>query len=141
MPCQIMYSSHATSPRSASEPARILVDARMGNKARGVAGVLVYLDDVFLQILEDDENMVRSLVANIEADATHQAVTVFCAAEVGERAFRSWSTAYLHPSPEEISTRAGLPGTATVEDLLAEIERDPDRVPRILVTVRENLAH
>ena len=34
----------------------------------------------------------------------------------------------------------GLPGTATVEELLASVDRDPHRVPRALVGVLKALA-
>jgi hypothetical protein len=39
-----------------------------------------------------------------------------------------------------MSTWAGLTGTATVENLLADVNRDPQRVPRILVNVLKALA-
>ena len=51
------------------------------------------------------------------------------------RAFETWSMAYLSPTAEQMSNWAGLPGTATVEELLAEVNRDPRRVPRILVNI------
>jgi hypothetical protein len=140
MPYQIMYSSQATAPMTSAELERILADARTGNEARDVTGVLIYVDGVFVQILEGDEDVVRNLVESIKADARHHAVKVFHVAEVDERAFQAWSMAYLSPSAEEMSAWAGLPGTATVEELLAEIDRDPSRVPRILVNVLEDLA-
>jgi hypothetical protein len=40
-----------------------------------------------------------------------------------------------------MSIWAGLPGTATVEDLLADLDRDPHRVPDILLNVLRTLAH
>ena len=35
--------------------------------------------------------------------------------------------AYLSPTPEEISVWAGLPGAATIESILEDIDRNPDR--------------
>jgi hypothetical protein len=64
---------------------------------------------------------------------------VFYEAQVDVRAFESWSMAYLSPTAREMSIWAGLPATATIEEVLADVNRDPDRVPRILVEVLKAL--
>ena len=140
MPYQIMYSSQATRPMTVSGLEEILTDARTGNQARNVTGALVYVDDVFFQLIEGDEDVVRNLLASIASDSRHQSVKVFYEAEVDVRAFESWSMAYLSTTAAQMSHWAGLPGTATVEELLAEVNRDPRRVPRILVNVLKALA-
>ena len=135
MPYQIMYSSQATKPMTVTDLEKILTDARAGNQARNVTGVLVYVDGVFFQILEGDQAVVRNLMANIASDTRHQSVKVFYEAQVDVRAFDSWSMAYLGSTAQEMATWAGLPATATVEEVLADVNRDPDRVPRILINV------
>lgn len=140
MPYQIMYSSQATVPMTVTDLEKILTDARAGNQARNVTGALVYVDGVFFQLLEGDKAVVRNLMANIASDSRHQSVKVFYEAEVEVRAFESWSMAYLGPTAQEMSTWAGLPATATVEEVLADVNRDPDRVPRILINVLNALA-
>lgn len=139
MPYQIMYSSQATEPVTAIDLEKILADARSGNEARSVTGVLVYVDGVFFQILEGDEAVVRNLMANIASDTRHQSVKVFYEAQIDVRAFESWSMAYLGPTAQEMSTWAGLPATATVEEVLAHVDRHPDRVPRTLITALKAL--
>ena len=135
MPYQIMYSSEATRPMTVSGLEEILADARTGNQARNVTGALVYVDDVFFQLIEGDKDVVHNLMASIASDSRHQSVKVFYEAEVDVRAFESWNMAYLSTTAEQMSHWAGLPGTATVEELLAEVNRDPRRVPRILVNI------
>lgn len=132
---QIMYSSQATRPMTVSGLEEILADARTGNQARNVTGALVYVDDVFFQLIEGDKDVVHNLMASIASDSRHQSVKVFYEAEVDVRAFESWNMAYLSTTAEQMSHWAGLPGTATVEELLAEVNRDPRRVPRILVNI------
>jgi hypothetical protein len=139
MPYQIMYSSQATEPMTVTDLEKILTDARAGNEARNVTGVLVYVDGVFFQVLEGDQAVVRSLMANIASDTRHQSVKVFYEAQVDVRAFESWSMAYLAPTAQEMSTWAGLPAAATVEEVLADVNRDPDRVPRTLITALKTL--
>ncbi|MEP7182776.1 MAG: BLUF domain-containing protein [Betaproteobacteria bacterium] len=139
MPFQIMYSSQATATMTVADLEKILSDARTGNQTRGVTGALVYVDGVFFQILEGDEDVVRKLMASIASDTRHRSVKVVHEAEVDVRAFDSWSMAYLSPTAGEMSAWAGLPATASVEELLAEVDRDPRRVPRILVNVLKAL--
>jgi len=140
MPFQVMYSSQATAPMSAASLGQILADARAGNQARDVTGALVYVDDVFFQILEGEEGVVRALMASIAADSRHRSVTVFHEAEVDARAFESWSMAYLSPTAAEMAAWVGLPGAVTVGELQAQVQRDPDRVPRLLVNVLDELS-
>jgi len=135
MPYQIMYSSQATEPMTVTGLEAILTDARTGNEARNVTGALVYVDGVFFQIIEGDKDVVHNLMASIASDSRHQSVKIFYEAEVDVRAFESWRMAYLRATAEQMSKWAGLPGTATVEELLMDINRGPHRVPRILVNI------
>jgi hypothetical protein len=77
---------------------------------------------------------------SITAIRTLPIVKVFYEAEVELRAFESWSMACLSATSEQMSKWAGLPGTATVEELLADINRGPHRAPRILVSIPNALA-
>lgn len=140
MPYQMMYSSEATRPMTVDALEEILVDARSGNEARNVTGALVHVDGVFFQILEGDEDVVKSLMQSIARDIRHRSVKVFYEREVGTRAFADWRMAFLSPSAEQMSRWAGLPGAVSVKALLADIERDPQRVPRILLSILESLA-
>ena len=140
MPYQIMYSSQATKPMTIAGLEEILEDARTGNQARNVTGVLVYVDGVFFQIIEGDKDIVHKLMANIASDSRHQSVKVFYEAKVDVQAFESWSMAYLSATAEEMSIWLGFPATATVEELLTSVNRDPHRVPRTLIGVLKALA-
>jgi len=135
-----MYSSQATQPMTVSGLEEILVDARTGNEKRNITGALVYVDGVFFQLLEGEEAAVRDLMASIASDARHRSVKVFYEAPVDARAFQSWRMAYLSTTTEQMSNWAGLSGTATIETLLADINRNPDRVPKILVNILKALA-
>ena len=140
MPYQIMYSSQAAKPMTVTGLEAILTDARTGNETHNVTGALVYVDGVFFQIIEGDKDVVRKLMASIASDARHHSVKVFHEAEVDARAFESWRMAYLSATAEQMSQWAGLPGTATVRELVTDINRSPQRVPRILVNILTSLA-
>jgi hypothetical protein len=127
MPYQIFYSSQATADMSVADLEQILVDARAGNAARNVTGVLVFVDGVFLQILEGERDTVLGLMSSIAADPRHRTVKVFHEAEAGERTFGNWRMAYLSANAEQLSTWLGLPGTATIDSILNGIDRNHDR--------------
>jgi len=137
---QIIYSSQATEAMTAAELERILEDARVGNEARGITGALIYVDSVFFQVLEGEREAVRTLMASIARDPRHHAVKIFYQAEIAERAFGTWRMAFLSATPEEVSGWLGRPGTATIEDLLAESKLDSESVPRFLGHVLRALA-
>ena len=137
---QLMYSSQATDPMTAESLEKILTDARIGNSKNNITGALVYVDGVFFQILEGEKDLVSNLIANISKDARHQLVKVFYESGVDARAFSDWSMGYVSPTAEQMAIWAGLPGTATIGSMLAEVNRKPERVPRILVSVLNALA-
>jgi hypothetical protein len=135
MPYQVIYSSHANQAMSVEDLAEILDDARAGNETRGVTGALVFVDGVFLQILEGDKDTVLSLMRSIAADSRHSAVKVFHEAEVDQRAFGSWRMAYLDASAKQLSEWLGLPGSGTIEFILADLDRDPTNASKVAAGV------
>lgn len=132
MPYQIIYSSQAKAAMGVAELEAILDDARAGNAARQVTGALIYVDGVFLQILEGEASTLRSLMRSIAADTRHAAVKVFHEGEVDARSFGDWHMAFVSATPAQLSAWAGLAGTATVESILADLDRDPQRTPRFV---------
>lgn len=131
MALQVIYSSQAAAPMSVVELEQILVDAREGNARRGVTGALVYVEGVFLQILEGPEAAVRGLMGRIAKDTRHTALKVVHEAEVDPPMFHGWKMAYLTPTPGEVAAWLGLEGAASLEALLAEVHQAPTKAPRV----------
>jgi hypothetical protein len=132
MAFQVIYSSQAVAPLSMAELEAILVDAREGNRRRGVTGALVYVDGVFLQILEGPRDVVQRLMASIARDTRHGSIHVFHEAETERPAFGSWKMAYLESSPGQVAAWLGLEGTATVDELMADLHRTPSAATRVV---------
>ena len=136
MTYQIIYSSQAKTPLSMADLEEILVDARAGNERCQVTGVLVYVDGVFLQILEGEEGVLRGLMRSISADARHTDVKVFHEAEAGHRIFPDWRMACLSATPQQMAVWAGLEGTApSIESVLEGIRRNPRHVPQVVESI------
>jgi len=140
MPFRLVYSSEATPDLKIEDLQSMLAQARINNQALGITGVLVFVEGVFLQILEGEHDKVIELTGKIERDPRHHSVKVFHSQDVGERAFTSWNMAYLSADSEELSSWAGLDGATTIEDVMSKLESEPDRLPRVVVNILRMIA-
>ena len=132
---QVIYSSQSSSPMSLEALEEILVDAHKGNAARGVTGALVYVEGVFLQILEGEKDTVVQLLGSIARDSRHTSVTVFHEGEVQARTFTEWRMAYLSATPEQMATWAGLESTAPLSTILEDMRREPRRSSQVAESI------
>ena len=141
MPFRLIYSSEAAPGLAATELEVMLAESRIRNRAHGITGVLVFVDGAFLQILEGEKNDVLDLMERIEQDPRHRGVKVFLEAETDGRAFASWSMAYLSPSAEEVSRWAELEGATTIGNVLSSLEKEPVRLPGMVVNILKAIAN
>ena len=137
---RIMYSSEAAPGLATAELEGMLAESRIRNRTHGISGVLVFVDGAFLQILEGEKDDVLELMARIERDPRHHDIKVFSEQEVDERAFASWSMAYLGASAADVATWAELEGATTIANVLASVERHPGRLPGMVVNILKALA-
>ena len=131
MAYQVIYSSQAVTPMSMTDLESILVDAREGNLRRGVTGALVFVDGVFLQILEGQKEAVQGLMNSIARDSRHSALHVIDEAEIDQARFSAWRMAYLSSTPAQVSAWLGMEGTASLQELLEDLHRTPHQASRV----------
>ncbi len=137
---RLIYSSEAAPGLAPTQLGEMLAESRIRNQAHGITGVLLFVEGVFLQILEGEKADVRNLMARIEVDPRHHGIKVFYEQEVGERAFGAWSMAYHSPSAEDVAKWAELDGATTIGDVLASVESNPGRLPVMVVNILKTLA-
>jgi hypothetical protein len=140
MPFRLIYSSEAAPGLAAAELEEMLGESRIRNRVYGITGVLLFVEGAFLQILEGEREDVLGLMERIERDPRHRGVKVFYEQEVDERAFASWSMAYLSPSAEEVAKWAELDGATTIGNVLASIESNPGRLPMMVINILKTIA-
>ena len=140
MTYQVIYSSRAAEHLSMPDLESILVDAREGNKRRGITGALVFVEDTFLQILEGDRSAVQSLMSSISKDTRHSELHVIFEAEIDQPMFSAWKMAYLSPAAEQIAAWLGKEGTASVQGLLADLHRMPNQASSLVEGILTALA-
>jgi hypothetical protein len=140
MPFQLIYSSFAAPDLAMADLAVMLEESRIRNRARNITGVLVLVDGVFFQILEGEKDDVLDLMERIKRDPRHHGLKLYRERETDERAFESWSMAYLSPSAEEVSRWAELEGTTTIGNVLSSLESEPGRLPGMVVNILKAIA-
>jgi hypothetical protein len=91
---RLVYASRSLNHSAEDLPA-ILDRSRRVNPQLEVTGVLCYLDGVYMQYLEGEENTVDALFASIRADSRHQGATPLEQRPISTRAFPQWSMVLL----------------------------------------------
>jgi len=135
MTYQIIYSSDSSIPMQADDLEDLLEQARERNAERGITGALVYVDGVFLQILEGEAATIKALMAKIVIDLRHEAVTVLQEGEVPAPRFSDWTMAYVGATPEQVADWLCLPGTTPVPELFDGMRRDASGVENVAQSV------
>lgn len=137
---QVVYSSTATHAVDAAALDDILAVSRTRNAAAGITGVLIYADDLFLQVLEGPGEAVAALIDRIAADPRHRDMTVSYRRIRGEPDFPGWRMACLTPDGATMAGWTGRAGTVSLAELQETIAGAPERVPAILAAVVAALA-
>lgn len=88
------------------------------NTAKGITGMLLGIENKYLQYLEGDEKEVRELMENIKKDPRHKMVTQWVQGFTKNRVFSEWSMGSWMLSNEELEK---LPALADLRAFL----RDP----------------
>lgn len=92
---QIVYTSSAKQEFSAADLKKLLIAARMRNKAVGVTGMLVFHDGAFLQAIEGEKRAVNEIFARIQNDPRHGDLVVLHRGPGPEqRVFGEWSMGF-----------------------------------------------
>ncbi len=115
----LVYVSSAVKEFGAGELQELLDQARQANARLGVTGLLLYVGGNILQILEGEEESVRTLYERIGRDPRHRHLIKLYENTTDERQFGKWSMALANPAilgPEsEIESlsviREGLAGS------------------------------
>lgn len=137
---QMIYSSEAAPDLVLADFEKMLAEFRVRNQARGITGMLLLVEGVFVQILEGESDRVLTLMRSLERDGRHRDMKVFYRSFVEERSFASWSMAYMSPSAEEVARWAELGGATTIQDVVASLESDPKRVESFIVNLLHSIA-
>ena len=95
----------------------ILTAARRNNKAHGVAGILLYCEGTFIQVLEGSEDEVSAIFGKIEQDKRHKNIIVMMNEPMEQRNFPGWTMGFT--SVNSAVSHQFISDLATTDDILA----------------------
>lgn len=93
-----LYISHSTMDMSPEDLAKILRVSVVNNPKRGITGVLMYHEGMFMQYLEGPDDQVAETLAIIKDDPRHRNMFVLINDPIAERHFPDWAMALADPT-------------------------------------------
>lgn len=98
---RMLYVSGASAPMSDADIQDILAASRRNNQRDGITGMLLWADGVFIQVLEGEPQMVRSVYRRIQADDRHRNLMLVLEQEADNRMFSQWSMGFKQLDSEK----------------------------------------
>ena len=139
MTFQVIYASKANEIYQ-DELERILDQARQNNVANDITGVLVFVDNIFLQVLEGEQQKVLALLDAIKNDKRHTDVKLIGQAKVEKRSFEDWAMAYVDLKKEDMVDWFKLEGTKSMEQIIGIVEAEAEAFPSYLKNLLNTIA-
>jgi hypothetical protein len=87
----IIYSSIPEKTFRKEDVEALLATARENNERFEITGMLVYLPEIFIQLIEGPKAEILQLYQNIEQDNRHYRVTLLKDGPIRRRSFPDWS--------------------------------------------------
>lgn len=86
-----LYASRPRKPAPVGLIDEILLQSRKNNPRSGITGLLLFTNDVFVQVIEGGRDEICKLFNAIVRDDRHENVRLLAYDEIAERAFSSWT--------------------------------------------------
>lgn len=135
----VVYISFAKWLMSEKDLNGMLETFREYNAPRGITGLLLYKDGVFVQALEGPEAELQALYARIQQDPRHENVTTLLQGSMQGRLFPRWAMGFQNICS---MTRKQLQDISDFFDVPLDIEQlrsDPNRIYAALIAFRDHL--
>ncbi len=114
----ICYVSSARVDITEDELTALFRTTENNNTSNNITGILLYKSGKFLQVLEGEETVLKSLYEKIEADPRHNNIFVILNQKCKRRIFENYASRFsIVKSKEELQT---------IETYLNQIEESPN---------------
>lgn len=81
-----------------SDVGDIITTSKAQNPKHGITGILLYHKGKFVQVIEGEEEELRSLMNNIEKDERHTNLRYLIDENISERGFEQWNMEFFNLS-------------------------------------------
>ena len=104
----LIYTSRSHHHWSEEDLMRLLDTSWTNNRKRNLSGILVYLGDQFIQLLEGKEEDVVGTFSKIRSDGRHKNIQLLLEGRQKTRIFKSWSMGFKSLDFSEFEELTGL---------------------------------
>ena len=98
----IVYFSFSVKPFSEEDISSILEQSRRNNAENDITGMLLYMNESIVQILEGEQKALEGLMDRIKQDVRHKEVAQVFSRPVNTRLFADWSMGYETVTAREL---------------------------------------
>jgi hypothetical protein len=102
---ELVYKSKAKENITQNEIESILETAQTFNQANELTGCLIFHNNYFIQLLEGDEEVLRTLYKRISGDNRHKEIELLYERNKTQRNFENWGMAFVNLDENEGFTK------------------------------------
>ena len=135
----LVYVSSATVAFPDAALRALLEQSRRDNAAREISGLLLYKGGNFMQLLEGEEQQVRSLYNKISLDRRHAGSLVLLQSHAQERMFPDWSMAFRDLNDPSVATLPGFSPYLNTDFNSAAFSANPTRAQSLLQYFKQSM--
>ncbi len=128
----IAYFSTATKLFTETDLTELLANSKQNNSALSVTGILLFIEGCFLQVLEGDESVVKSIFEKVKQDERHHDVLTLFQGNKPERAFENWSMGFKNLPLVEYKRQIGFEDITNEEFLTNILKKKHPKISRTL---------
>lgn len=133
---QLAYVSQSIGLMSQQELLELLDEARAINAEANVTGMLLYKDGSFIQVLEGEEEAVRTIFGRIERDPRHENVRTLYDEQVERRDFPDWAMGFHNLNGMDLTALPGYCDFMDTPNLARTFFEDLTRAKKLLLLFR-----
>nr|WP_320120320.1 BLUF domain-containing protein [uncultured Marinifilum sp.] len=129
---QIVYVSCSRNKLSESELDDILSEIRPKNRKNSITGLLLYNDEIFIQVLEGKSEIINDLYERLKKDDRHINIVLILKENIKKRSFPDWSMGYHKLSKEESKELPGFSNLMSAKDFKESLKKSSAAVVELI---------
>ncbi|PXY01293.1 phosphonate transporter [Marinifilum breve] len=129
----IVYVSFSRNQLSELELDQLLSEIRPKNLANGVTGLLLYNDEIFIQVIEGETDTIRTLYDRLQNDNRHTNIVKILEEDIDQRSFPEWSMGYQKLSKEDSKDLPGFTDVMSSNDIREALKQSSQAIVDLIV--------
>ncbi|RKE02634.1 BLUF domain-containing protein [Marinifilum flexuosum] len=129
----IVYVSFSRNQLSELELDELLSEIRPKNLANGVTGLLLYNDEIFIQVIEGEKDKISTLYNRLQNDNRHTNIVKILEEDIDQRSFPEWSMGYQKLSKEDSKDLPGFTDVMSSDDIREALKQSSQAIVDLIV--------